>query len=501
MGRWRQETLFDVLPKRGLEIGIRAANPWWEGERIVDLPPMRRWPFDALVRGLKKGLTPALVLTGPRQIGKTTLLNHVISQFLDEGFEARSIFRVQFDDLAEVRRVSMPIIELCEWYSEAILGMSFAKAARKGAKPLIFLDEVQNLKEWAPQLKQLVDLNPVRVLVTGSSALRIEAGRDSLAGRITTIEMGPLTLREIARIRGFGEIKAHLPHNGLAPLKEKEFWRGLRTHGEQNRVLRDQAFSAFSARGAYPVSQSRTDEPWERVADFLNESVIRKAIKHDLRMGPRGQRRDEKLLEEVFRLACRYIGQTPRPDLYLEELHQAMGANIGQQRVLAYLKFLDGTLLVRLVEPLELRLKKKRGPAKLCLCDHTLRAAWLQESIPLTPMELEHAPHLGDLAGRVAESTTGYFLRSIIGLDVAYFPERGAEPEVDFVLTIGEQRIPIEVKYRRRIDYKDTIGLRSFIEKSHYNAPFGVLVTLNDDAVSDDPRIVSMPLSTLLLLR
>jgi predicted AAA+ superfamily ATPase len=206
-------------------------------------------------------------------------------------------------------------------------------------------------------------------------------------------------------------------------------------------------------------------------------------------------------LAEVFRLACRYIGQAPRPALYLDELRQARDANVGPQRVWTYLKFLDGTLLLRLIEPLELRLKKKRGPAKLCLCDHTLRAAWLQEVVPLTPTELESASHLNDLAGRIAESTAGYFLRSIIGLDVAHFPERATEPEVDFILTVGDQRIPIEVEYRRRIDYKETAGLRSFIEKRHYNAPFGILVTLLDEAASDDPRIVSVPLSTLLLLR
>ena len=453
------------------------------------------------MHGLKKGLTPAVVLRGPRQVGKTTLLNQVIDQLMSEGVDAQFIFRIQFDDLPDLRRVSMPILAMCEWYAETVLEMSFAKAARMHRKPFIFFDEIQNLADWAPQLKHLVDMNPIRALVTGSSALRIEAGRDSLAGRITTIEMGPLLLREIAEIRRFGSIEAHLPHNGLAPLKDKSFWQGLRAHGERHHAVRIRSFEAFSSRGAYPVSQSRADEPWDRVADFLNETVIRRAIQHDLRMGPRGQKRDEILLAEVFRLACRYIGQAPKPALYVEELRQAMHANIGMQRIMTYLKFLDGTLLLRLIEPLEMRLKRKRGPAKLCLCDHTLRAAWLQEVVPLTPAELERAPHLGDLAGRVAESTTGYFFRSIIGLDVAHSPERPAEPEVDFVLTVGEQRIPIEVKYRKRIDFKDTVGLRSFVEKPHYNAPFGVLVTLLDEPASDDPRIVSIPLSTLLLLR
>jgi predicted AAA+ superfamily ATPase len=499
--RQRQLTFRDLLVSRGLEATVRAANPWWQGERLVDLPPVRRWAFRPVLDGLTRGLTKAVLLRGPRQVGKTTLLNQVIHNLLDDGVDPRRIFRVQFDDLPDLRRLSMPIVEMCEWYAENVLGMSFHKAARMGQRPFVFLDEVQNLPDWAPQLKSLVDLSPLRAVVTGSSALRIEAGRDSLAGRVTSIEMGPLLLREVAEIRGFGRLGPFLSENGLSPLRSKAFWADLRAFGGQHRALRMEAFEAFSARGTYPVAQAQADEPWERVADFLNETVVRRAIQHDLRMGPRGQKRDESLLAEVFRLACRYAGQSPKQALYLEELRQAMHANIGWQRVFAYLRFLDGTLLIRLIEPLELRLKRKRGPSKLCLCDHALRAAWLQEIVPLAPEALAQQPHLSDLAGRLAESTVGYFFRSLIGLDVAHFPERGPEPEVDFVLTVGEQRIPVEVKYRGRIDHHDTVGLRSFIEKPHYSAPFGVLVTLLDDEASDDPRIVSLPLSSLLLLR
>jgi predicted AAA+ superfamily ATPase len=490
-----------LLMERPLEATLRNSNPWWEGERIADLPPVRRWAYEPVRRGLERGLTPAVVLRGPRQVGKTTLLNQVIDSLLEEGVHPHRIFRVQFDDLPDLRKLSMPILDVCQWYADAILGTSFNRAAREDKRAFIFLDEVQNLADWAPQLKHLVDINPVRVLVTGSSALRIEAGRDSLAGRVSTIEMGPLTLREIAEIRGFGRIRGLLEPNGLAPLRDKSFWIALREHGERVRDVRNSAFEAYSARGAYPVAHARPDEPWERLADFLRETVINRAIQHDLRMGPRGQKRDEHLLAEVFRLACRYIGQSPKQALYLDEIRRAMHANIGWQRVLAYLKFLDGTLLIRLIEPLELRLKRKRGPAKLCLSDHALRAAWLQEVVPLAPSSLREVPHLADLAGRVADSTVGYFFRSIIGLDVAHFPERAAEPEVDFVLTVGEQRIPIEVKYRKGIEHQDTVGMRAFLEKPVYHAPFGVLVTMLDEPGTEDPRIVSLPLSSLLLLR
>jgi predicted AAA+ superfamily ATPase len=266
--------------------------------------------------------------------------------------------------------------------------------------------------------------------------------------------------------------------------------------------VRDQAFTAFSERGGYPVAQARADRPWEEVADQLNETVIRRVIQHDLRLGERGRKRDQNLLEELFRLCCRYAGQSPGPAVFVQELQRALSANVGYQRILAYLRFLNDTLLIRLVQPLEIRLKRSKGSPKICLCDHSLRTSWLQEVIPLTPEQLHQQPHLSDLAGHIAESVVGYFLGTIPGLDLAWFPERGIEPEVDFIITIGENRIPIEVKYRQRIDeHRDTLGLRAFLEKTVYNAPFGILITLRDDVSIADPRIVALPLSSLLLMR
>jgi predicted AAA+ superfamily ATPase len=73
---------------------------------------------------------------------------------------------------------------------------------------------------------------------------------------------------------------------------------------------------------------------------------------------------------------------------------------------------------------------------------------------------------------------------------------------VDFVLTIGEKRIPVEVKYQRVIDpLRDTLGLRVFLEKAANNAPFGLLVTRDDETTVADPRIVCLPLKSLLMVR
>jgi len=497
----------DIFDKERLPASLdrflRETNPWWEGKPGLPLPPYRRWAFYELRKKLRSGLAPAVVVRGPRQVGKTTLQNQLIKELLDrEKVSPERILRVQFDEIPSLRGLADPVLSIASWFEHRILNKTFNEAAQSGEEAYIFLDEVQNLRDWAPQLKALVDHNRVKVVVTGSSSLRIEAGRDSLAGRITTVHLGTLLLREIAGLRFGARIDPLLPPNGLEPLARHEFWRELAAYGTRVQDARDQAFAAFSERGGYPVAQARWDVPWPELADQLNETVIQRAIQHDLRMGSRGLRRDEHLLEEVFRLACRCAGQAPGSAVLVSEIREALGANVGWRRILSYLKFLDGALLVKLIEPMELRLKRRRGSYKICLCDHALRASWLQEVVPLTPAALAENPQLADLAGHLAESVVGYFLACLPHLDVAHFPERKIEPEVDFVLTVGEKRIPVEVKYRQRIDpHRDTSGLRHFLEKAVYNAPFGVLVTMHDDVEVLDPRIVPISLPSLLLMR
>jgi predicted AAA+ superfamily ATPase len=481
---------------------LQRMNPWWEGNPLPVLPLTRRHLVGAIHKRLRLRLAPIVVVRGPRQIGKTTAQLHVLQDLLERGVPPTSIFRVQCDELPEIALLSEPLLRLVDWFENAVLKMTLNEAAKRKLPTFLFFDEVQNLKDWAPQLKSLVDNSTTQVLVTGSSALRIELGRDSLAGRISTIEAGVLSLTEIGMFHDLAVGQPFLVDNGLESLTDIEFWRGLYTHGLESRPPRDQAFVWFSQRGGYPLVHQRADVAWSQLADQLNETIIRRVIEHDLRVGDRGRKRDAPLLEEVFRLACRYIGQSPGLTVFAREAQRALSANVGPQRIGHYLRFLGDTLLLRLVEPLEIRLKRKRGNPKICLADHGLRASWLQEIVPLDRDGLAANPHLTTLAGHIAESTVGATLATIPSLDIAHLPARGGEPEIDFVLTVGTKRIPLEVKYQQSIDpLRDTEALRTFIEKTVNNAPFGLLVTQSDEAAVPDPRIVAMPLSTFMLLR
>lgn len=480
---------------------LRRMNPWWEGKPGKQLPATQRHLVGQIRRRMEKRIAPIVVVRGPRQVGKTTAQLQLIEQLLRREWRPTHIFRVQCDELPGLMNLTEPILRLVEWFESAILGKSLNEAACAKEPTLLVFDEVQNLSEWAPQLKHLVDHTTTQVLVTGSSALRIEMGRDSLAGRMSTLECGTLSLTEIAHFRSWGTIDPFLPDNGLGDLLHKGFWVDLAAHGEAHREIRDKSFAAFSERGGYPLCHERAELEWPVLADQLNETVIKRVIQHDLRVGEKGRKRDQPLLEELFRLCCRYIGQAPDIQTYVRELQRTLSANVGSVRVRSYLRFLGDTLLLRLVEPMELRLKKKRGAPKVCLADHGLRASWLQEVVPLDPMELRRNDHLSALAGHIAESVAGAVMSSIHGLDIAHFPERSLEPEIDFVLTIGETRIPMEIKYQRNIDpFRDTEGLRAFLEKKVNNAPFGLIVCQNSPAI-DDPRIVPIPLSSLMLIR
>ena len=126
----------------------------------------------------------------------------IVQDLLDEGVPPRHIIRVPLDQVTATEDMLDPILRITAWIEHNITPATFNALAHQGQPAYLFFDEVQRIHNWNEQLKFLVDHSAVEVVATGSSALRIERGGHQMAGRMSTVEAGTLSLTEIADFQG-----------------------------------------------------------------------------------------------------------------------------------------------------------------------------------------------------------------------------------------------------------------------------------------------------------
>jgi len=125
-----------------------------------------------------------LFISGPRQVGKTTLVKQLIHKtplnyFNWDNFEHREI----------ILSGGKPIIE-------AVQANQLSKE-----KPIVVFDELHKYKDWKNWIKGFFDLyeHQIKIIVTGSARLDIfSKGGDSLMGRYFHYRLHPFSMREIS---------------------------------------------------------------------------------------------------------------------------------------------------------------------------------------------------------------------------------------------------------------------------------------------------------------
>ena len=152
------------VPEEQVRNRMGAENPWWDGAGIRDdYARMKRRAyferFEQLVA--QTDVRRAVVLMGPRRVGKTVLLHHLIQHLLDgERYDPRDIGYVSLDQPLYTR---LSIEEVAEELREA---SGSARTPR-----MLFIDEIQYLADWERHLKAFVDAHPeVRCVASGSAA-------------------------------------------------------------------------------------------------------------------------------------------------------------------------------------------------------------------------------------------------------------------------------------------------------------------------------------------
>jgi len=190
----------DISKKQVID-RIKFENPWWiTGHIEDDYNEMQRRLYFDLFKPLayEKDIKRAVVLMGPRRVGKTVMLFHLVEDMILSGINPKKIIFITIEN---------PI------YNNITLEQLFSYA--KEATGLegktdwhIIFDEIQYCRNWEVHLKSLVDsYRKDKFIVSGSASAALKfASIESGAGRFTDFLLPPLTFNEYISLKGLDRI-------------------------------------------------------------------------------------------------------------------------------------------------------------------------------------------------------------------------------------------------------------------------------------------------------
>ncbi len=357
-----------------------------------------------LSRRLREARRFVQAVTGPRQVGKTTLVRQVIET---------GHFRVRFASADE------PTLRGREWIEQQweAARLEAGDAGKHGA--VLVLDEIQKIPSWSGTVKRLWDEDTrtrcaLKVVLLGSAPLLISRGlTESLAGRFELL---------------------HLPHWSYAEMQNAFDW-------DLERYL---FFGAYP--GAAPLI--RDELRWKR---YILDSLIETTISRDVLLLSRVDK--PVMLRRLFELGCKYSGQILSYTKMLGQLQDA-----GNSTTLAhYLDLLAGAGMVCGLQKFAAEAVRQRASSpKLQVFNTALMTAQSGYSRKEARADREYW-------GRLVESAVGAHLANAAAAgecEVFYWRDRGVE--VDFIVRSGRQLTAIEVKSGRTPNAR--AGLAAFSE-------------------------------------
>lgn len=329
------------------------------------------------------------VVSGPRQVGKTTLVQQVAEEL---GVPARYV------------SADEPALKGGDWIAQQWDAARLDASGKDGA--VLVLDEIQKIPAWSETVKRLWDEDTrhkrrLKVILLGSAPLLVAQGlTESLAGRFETL---------------------HLPHWSYAEMRDAFAY-----------TLEDYLYF-----GGYPGAASLIADParWSR---YIADSLIETSIARDVLLLTRVDK--PALLRRLFDLACRYSGQVLSYTKMLGQLQDA-----GNTTTLAhYLDLLAGAGMVRGLPKYAGDSARSRGSSPKL---QVMNTALMTVMAGLDPAQ---AREDREFRGRLVESAVGAHLANAAAAgecELFYWRERGVE--VDFIVKARGRLTAIEVKSGR----------------------------------------------------
>jgi len=333
-----------------------------------------------------------LVLTGPRQVGKTTTLKWLLEQ-VPENKAYLDLTLAGTQRLFDYEDYDNIVNQLKGF------GLNFSK------RPVLAIDEIQYSKHIPRVIKYLYDHYGIKFILSGSSAFYLKNHfSESLSARKMIYELLPLSFREFLAIKGTKYQPVPLDFAAASDTVFDSF-----AHGTLATL-----YDEYIEYGGFPgVATSETAERKRRMLDVIYSSYINLDV---------AQLADFKSISDLRKLIS-LLAVRVGSRLNIDELSKITG--LSRPTVMNHIAFLEQTYLVRLVPAFS------RSPS-------------VRERIPKKVFFVDTgiANINADLSGGAKfENTVCHQLQAY---GKTYFSNVGGE--IDFVLTRDKKNIALEVK-------------------------------------------------------
>jgi uncharacterized protein len=334
---------------------MKFENPWWiTGSIDEDYNQFqRRLYFDLFYPLVKEtDVKRAVVLMGPRRVGKTVMLHHAIENLIENKIDKHRIcfigidnpiyLNISLENLFMLARKAVGCNETKGWY--------------------VFFDEIQYLKDWEVHLKVLVDSFPhTKFIVSGSAAAALKLkSSESGAGRFTDFMLPPLTFHEYIHLKKFNHLvrPSTLQWNGNI----NNFYTSINIK-EINKHFID-----YINFGGYPeviFSEKIQANPGR----YIKSDIVDKVLLRDLPSLYGIQ--DVQELNAFFTTLAYYSGN----EVSLDSLSKSSG--VEKNLLKKYLEYLEAAFLIRVIHRIDDNAKRfqRANFYKIFLTNPSLRSA------------------------------------------------------------------------------------------------------------------------------
>lgn len=441
------------IPTEKILDRLRFENPWWEtgtGLNEIDLLPRRLYFNLFFPHVVDWSVKRAVIMVGPRRVGKTVMMQQAISKIIEERSIPRKVFFIGVDNPIYVH-LSL----------EGLLQLSIKASGGKNADGCyVFLDEIQYLKDWERHLKIIVDSYPkTKFIVTGSAAAALQAkSTESGAGRFTEFILPPLTFQEFLHLQNLEHLL--IPTDIKSKGEIIPFFTAV-----DIKVLNEQFFNYINYGGYPEVIFSETIK--NNMARYIRNDIIDKVLLRDL--PALYGIRDVQELNRFFAYLAYHSGKEFSPERLSKE------SGLDKVLLKRYLEYLEAAFLIKVLHKIDENARnfKRITAYKVYLTNPSLRTALFS---PITPTD--------DESGNMIETTllSQWMHNENMNLKYARWKQGRNEGEVDLVHLDSLSQKPLwclEIKWSNRYVEKPS-ELKSLLEFCDKNNLTSAIVTTID---------------------